>query len=206
MHISFSRAGRHFGAQTVFKNLDLSLEPGQRAAVLGGNGSGKSTLLKCTYGALSLSEGSVTWQWENQNLSPFEAAQKMSYAGPYFELIEELTALDFLKYYQRFRDFKGDTTPAYILEQAWLSEARQKPITHFSSGMKQRLKLALALFSDSSVVLLDEPTSNLDPKGMEWYQKLLKNELENRTLLVGSNFSETETFLCEEKLELKDYQ
>jgi ABC-type multidrug transport system ATPase subunit len=70
--------------------------------------------------------------------------------------------------------------------------------------MKQRLKLALALFSKSAVVLLDESTSNLDPKGMEWYQTLLNNELENRTFLVGSNFSDTETFLCEGRLELKD--
>ena len=206
MHIEFKNAARHFGAQTVFQNLNISLEPGQRYAVLGGNGSGKSTLLKTIYGALSLSEGSVSWQYSNKELSPFEAAHRMSFAGPYFELIEELTAQEFLTYYGRFREFLPELSQANILEKAWLADAATKEIRHFSSGMKQRLKLALALFSNNAVVLLDEPTSNLDPKGMDWFQALLKENLGERSLFVGSNFSDAETFLCEEKIELKDYQ
>jgi len=206
MHIEFKNGARHFGAQTVFQNLNLSLKPGERYAVLGGNGSGKSTLLKSIYGALSLSEGSISWQVNNKELSPFEAAQQMSFAGPYFELIEELTALDFLNYYGRFRKYLPNCNPQTILEKAWLANAADKEIRNFSSGMKQRLKLALALLSANEVVLLDEPTSNLDPKGMNWFQQLLKDNLGGRSLFVGSNFSEVETFLCEEKLELKEYQ
>jgi ABC-type multidrug transport system ATPase subunit len=207
MQINFNQASRTFGAQTVFKNLSQTFAPGSQTAVLGGNGSGKSTFLKTVYGALGLSQGTVQWQsGAGHNLSPFEAAKNMSYAGPYFELIEELTALEFLKFYQRFRPYRLGFTADVILERTLLTEAANKQISNFSSGMKQRLKIGLALFSASEVVILDEPTSNLDPKGMEWYQTLLKNELENRTLLVGSNFSDTETFLCEEKLELRKYQ
>ena len=207
MQIDFNQASRTFGAQTVFKNLSESFAPGSQTAVLGGNGSGKSTFLKTVYGALGLSQGTVKWQCDaGHNLSPFEAAKNMSYAGPYFELIEELTALEFLKFYQRFRPYRLGFTADVILERTLLTEAASKQISNFSSGMKQRLKLALALFSVSEVVILDEPTSNLDPKGMEWYQALLNKELGARSLFVGSNFSETETFLCTAKLELKDYQ
>lgn len=204
MKISFEKAGRKFGAQVVFQNLSRTFEPGCRVAVLGGNGSGKSTFLKTLYGSLSLSSGTIAHEIAGQELKGHAVARQMSFAGPYFELIEELPATEFLEYYQRFRQFKPQISSADILERAMLSQATSKQVSNFSSGMKQRLKLALALFSKTEVVILDEPTSNLDPKGMKWYQELLKSELEDRSLFVGSNFSETETFLCEEKLELKD--
>lgn len=205
MKITFEKAGRKFGAQVVFQNLSRSFEPGCRVAVLGGNGSGKSTFLKTLYGSLSLSSGKVVHEQAGQKLQGHAVARQIAFAGPYFELIEELPAQEFLDYYQRFRQLKPSTTTAQVLDAALLTEAAQKQISNFSSGMKQRLKLALALFSQTEVVILDEPTSNLDPKGMEWFQKLLESELGKRSLFVGSNFSATETFLCEEKVELKDY-
>lgn len=206
MKINFENASRKFGAQVVFKNLSRNFKPGCRVAVLGGNGSGKSTFLKIVYSSLSLSSGKITHQSANQELHGHAVAHQMSFAGPYFELIEELPTSEFLDYYQRFRKLRPGINTAHLLERALLSDAGKKLISNFSSGMKQRLKLALALFSDTQVVILDEPTSNLDPRGMKWYQELMEKELGNRSLFVGSNFSDTEIFLCEEKLELKNYQ
>lgn len=205
MKITFENAGRKFGAQVVFQNLSRTFEPGCRVAVLGGNGSGKSTFLKTLYGSLSLSSGTSVHEIAGEKLKGHEVARQMSFAGPYFELIEELPAAEFLDYYQRFRQFKPQISTAQVLEAAMLTKAANKQISNFSSGMKQRLKLALALFSQTKVVILDEPTSNLDPKGMDWFQELLKSELESRSLFVGSNFSDTETFLCEENVELIGY-
>lgn len=205
MQIELRQAERKFGAQIVFQNLDLKLVPGSRWAVLGGNGSGKSTFLKCLYGALTLSKGEIEYlNDQDKALDPIEAARQFSYSGPYFELIEELPAQEFLETYQRFR--KLEASPAEILEFAYLEKSALKPIKLFSSGMKQRLRLSLALFSQSQVVILDEPSANLDPDGVAWLQESLKAKLASRTLLIGSNFDPQEIFLCEEKLELRNYK
>lgn len=205
MQIELRQAERKFGAQIVFQNLDLKLVPGSRWAVLGGNGSGKSTFLKCLYGALTLSKGEIEYlNDQDKALDPIEAARQFSYSGPYFELIEELPAQEFLEIYQRFR--KLEASPAEILEFAFLEKSALKPIKLFSSGMKQRLRLSLALFSQSQVVILDEPSANLDPDGVAWFQESLKAKLASRTLLIGSNFDPQEIFLCEEKLELRNYK
>tara|TARA_R110002050_G_scaffold273104_1_gene416985 strand:+ start:4516 stop:5136 length:621 start_codon:yes stop_codon:yes gene_type:complete len=203
MRVEFKDAQRSFGAQIVFDKLNYSLEEGTKTAVLGGNGSGKSTLLKCLYGALSLSHGMVIYQAHQKELKAQEAVHKISFSGPYFELIEELEALEFLETYQRFRRLL--ITPAEILNHAYLEKSSHKKIKQFSSGMKQRLRLSLALFSASDLVILDEPTANLDPKGIEWYKELLAAQLGQRSLVIGSNFSEDEIFLCQQKLIVSDY-
>ncbi len=203
MQVEFKDAQRRFGAQMVFDKLNYTFAAGSKTAVLGGNGSGKSTLLKCLYGALGLSAGEVVYNFGNQKLKAQEAVYQISFSGPYFELIEELEAQEFLETYQRFR--KLLINPSDILNQAYLSDSASKKIKQFSSGMKQRLRLSLALFSVSELVILDEPTANLDPKGIAWYQELLKTQLGKRSLVVGSNFSEEEIFLCKDKLKVADF-
>lgn len=203
MHINLEDAERIFGAQVVFQNLNYHFAEGSKTAILGGNGSGKSTLLKCLYGALSLSGGKISYQQNNKVLKNDQLIGEISFSGPYFELIEELSALEFLRTYQGFRPLS--LSPSEILAQAYLEKSAQKKIKQFSSGMKQRLRLSLALFSKSSLVILDEPSANLDPKGIEWYQKLLETNLGKRSLIVGSNFSEEEIFLCHDQLKVTDY-
>lgn len=205
MEIVLQKAGRSFGAQQVFQNLDLAIAPGDRLAVLGGNGSGKSTLLKCLYGALSLSAGSIRFQRApNEEVPALEAGRSSSYAAPYLELIEELPALEFLQIYRRFRNL--NLRPEALLEAAYLEQSALKQIMNLSSGMRQRLRLALALHSSSEVVLLDEPTSNLDPAGVAWFQEQLQQNLGDRTLVVGSNFQQEEIFYCSREIALRDYQ
>lgn len=206
MRIELRDIGRRFGEQTIFSGITANFEQGEKWAILGGNGSGKSTLIKIIYGALMPSTGSVTHLKKEKALEGFALAQACSIAGPYLELIEELSVRDFLSTYQKFRSFCRGYQSEDILAMAKLEDAAGKSIRNLSSGMKQRLRLSLALGSASEVVLLDEPTSNLDPEGVDWYQKLLENELGGRTLLVGSNFSDTETFLCEPTLSLKQYK
>lgn len=203
MRVEFKDAQRSFGPQIVFDKLNYSFEEGSKTAVLGGNGSGKSTLLKCLYGALSLSNGEVIYQTVLKDLKVQEAVNKISFSGPYFELIEELEALEFLETYQRFRRLL--ISPKDILHRAYLEKSSRKKIKQFSSGMKQRLRLSLALFSASDMVILDEPTANLDPQGIEWYKELLRSELGERSLVIGSNFSEDEIFLCQDKLKISNF-
>jgi len=203
MQVEFKDAQRRFGAQIVFDKLNFTFAEGSKTAVLGGNGSGKSTLLKCLYGALGLSDGKLIYQSQNKELKAQEAVYQISFSGPYFELIEELPAQEFLETYQRFRRLLIE--PADILSYAYLADSSSKKIKQFSSGMKQRLRLSLALFSASELVILDEPTANLDPTGIAWYKELLRTKLGNRSLVIGSNFSEDEIFLCDKELKVTDF-
>lgn len=206
MEIHFQQAGRRFPGQIVFQNLDLKIEEGSRWAILGGNGSGKSTFLKTAFGALSLSEGKVQHFQNGKAISLQNAALQIAYAAPYFELIEELSVLNFLEKAAGFRKFKSTYSPKTVLERALLKDAAQKKIRNLSSGMKQRLRLCLALLSESDFLILDEPTSNLDKAGAQWFRELLETELEGRSLLIGTNFNEDEGFLCEQQLRITDYQ
>lgn len=206
MEIQFRNASRNFPGQLVFKDLNLKIEEGSRWAILGGNGSGKSTFLKTAFGALSLSKGAVEHHHNNQLLSLQAAALKIGYAAPYLELIEELEVFNFLKKAQDFRPFKAPYQAESVLERALLKEAARKKIRNLSSGMKQRLKLCLALLSEVDLIILDEPSSNLDQAGSQWYRDLLQEELDGRSLLVGTNYNEDEGFLCEQELRITDYQ
>lgn len=206
MEILFRGAGRKFPGQIVFQNLDLHLEKGSSWAILGGNGSGKSTFLKCAFGALSLSDGQVEHRQNGITLSMADAALQIAYAAPYLELIEELQVLDFLQKAEGFRPFKQGLKAQDVLERALLKEAASKKIRNLSSGMKQRLRLCLALLSETNLVILDEPGSNLDQKGLAWYRELLESEIGSRTLLIGTNYNEDEAFLCKQELRITDYQ
>lgn len=205
MKLRFQKASRKFGNQNIFMDLNLEIENGSRWAILGANGSGKSTFLKCAYGALSLTEGRIEYQAKDGSLSPTEAAHRMGYSAPYFELIEELSAVEFLNTLQKFRPFQKDWESQQILEACLLEHAAKKRIADFSSGMKQRLRLGVAVLSEVDLVILDEPSSNLDKEGLAWYQRFLEAHLNNRTLLVGTNYSEDEAFLCDQKLLITDY-
>lgn len=206
MEIEFRGAGRKFPGQIVFQNLSLTIADGSTWAILGGNGSGKSTFLKTAFGALSLSAGSLEHRHGNRTIDLAEAALRIGYAAPYLELIEELQVLDFLKKAQGFRSFRKGLKAQDVLERALLKDASTKRIRNLSSGMKQRLRLCLALLSDVDLVLLDEPGSNLDHAGLQWYRELVETELAGRTLLIGTNYNEDEAFLCKEELRITDYQ
>ncbi len=191
-----------FGRQIVVNTLSFHLQSGSRTAVVGGNGSGKSTLLKLLLGALRPHSGQLEMGMNKQIFSLDELPFKVSFTGPYVELIEELSLRELIEYHSSFRPFIKGLEPIDVLKMIGLEEAKDKSLQHFSSGMKQRVKLALCLLSDSEMVLLDEPVSNLDQKGIDWYQELLREQLGNRTLVVGSNHIKTEVFYCSDQIEM----
>lgn len=206
MRIELRDIGRRFDQQHIFSGITADLLPGETWALLGGNGSGKSTLIKLIYGALTPSDGSIKYFEDEGELEGFAIARSFSLAGPYLELMEELSVREFLETYQKFRPLRTNLTVPDLIAMARLEEAAEKAIRHLSSGMKQRLRLTLALGVASAVVILDEPTSNLDPAGVSWYQALLKEHLGQRSLLIGSNFNEAETFYCQQELRLEQYK
>ena len=111
-----------------------------------------------------------------------------------------------LKFHFAFKSpVKGITIPL-ILERIGFKNPGHKVIRLFSSGMKQRVKLVLALLSDVPLILLDEPTMNLDAAGTGWYLELVREFMEGRTILVCSNLQQQETAFCTEKLFIEDYK
>ncbi len=187
MRITVTEAGKRFNRDWIFRGLNLEFKPGTHYAITGHNGSGKSTLLQCIAGAMHLSEGDISYHNAATVLDKDNWYQHVSICTPYLEVIEEMTATEFLDYHSAFKPMKkGWDTPG-MLNEIGLTKAANKQIRHFSSGMKQRVKLAQAFFSETQVLILDEPCSNLDKMGFDLYKKLITQHTADRLVLIGSN-------------------
>ncbi len=177
--------GKRFQRQVVIQPMDVYVDEPGVYVVLGSNGSGKSTLLKMLAGMLTPSRGTLTYT-KNSSIIPPELRYKhLAFAGPYLDIIEEMTLLEFLRFTAVFRPFNG--SPEDCLKWMNLEQHAAKPIAAFSSGMKQRVKLGLALFSTADVLFLDEPVSHLDAKAISWYQDALNKAAETKIVFVASN-------------------
>ncbi|MCF8319370.1 MAG: ATP-binding cassette domain-containing protein [Sphingobacteriaceae bacterium] len=205
MRLVLENIGRRFNQEWIFKSLSYTLESKQSYAVLGSNGSGKSTLIQLIAGNLSSSEGKINYEIGDKKLEAEDIYQYLSLAAPYLELIEEFTLEEQLNFHFQFKKLLPGTTKENLLETLNLKGAQLKAIKYFSSGMKQRVKLALAVFSDTPLLLLDEPTANLDEQGIAWYRSLISQYSVNRTLVVCSN-QQHEYDYCTHQIQLADYK
>lgn len=201
MQIHLSNIGKRYNQEWIFRGVTRDFISGNGYAVLGPNGSGKSTFLQVIAGNLLPSEGTI-----QHGVDAASLYRSVSIAAPYLELIEEFTLMEMLEFHEKFKSFmKGLSIPdvLHILE---LEKAKNKAIRYFSSGMKQRVRLALAILSDTSLLVLDEPTSNLDKAGVEWYSTLIKEYLSGRITIVGSNQQLPEYSFCVHHLDISDYK
>jgi len=212
MTISLSDAGKRFNRDWIFRHLTYTFEAGKSYAITGPNGSGKSTLLQSIGGALHLNEGNVQYLSAGQAGSMLnvqcpndEQFRYVSLCAPYLEVIEEMTVKEFLEFHSQFKSFLPPVSINEIIAIVGLEKAMNKQIRFYSSGMKQRVKLAQCIFSDVPVILLDEPCTNLDAEGVALYQKLINDYCSNRLVLVSSN-DEVEFSFCKERLSIMDYK
>ena len=186
MKIILSDAGKRFNREWIFRHFDYHFFSSRAYAITGPNGSGKSTLLQFIAGALMPSEGKIAYY--NPDDKPEEEFFRfISIAAPYLETIEELTANEFFKFHNQFKPLINGMTVSKILDKVGLKDADDKQIRYYSSGMKQRLKLAQAFFSDTPILLLDEPTTNLDGPGIALYHELIQDYAGERLLIISSN-------------------
>ncbi|MDB5253007.1 MAG: transporter ATP-binding protein [Flaviaesturariibacter sp.] len=187
MKIELTRAGKRFNYDWIFRNLTLQFSSGTSYAITGPNGSGKSTLLGCIGGLLQPSEGVIAFSRNDAEIDAGQTFRLISLCAPYLDVIEEMTLTEFFGFHQSFKPFLAGTTTDGIIDSIGLGGAREKQIRYFSSGMKQRVKLAQAVFSDTPVLLLDEPCSNLDTDGIALYQSLIERYAGDRIIIVCSN-------------------
>ncbi len=205
MKILLSDAGKRYNREWIFRGLTYEFTDTDAYAITGNNGSGKSTLLQIIAGAVQHSEGKVDFINAAGNIAAEHHHQFLSIAAPYLELPEEMTLIEFLEFHHSFKSFLSSFTAKSIIHLLGLEKARNKQLRNFSSGMKQRVKLAQAILSDVPVVLLDEPCTNLDAEGISLYHKLINDYCGNRLVIVSSN-DEVEYKFCNHKLSIMDYK
>jgi ABC-type multidrug transport system ATPase subunit len=204
--IVLSDAGKRFNREWIYRHCDYEFSAGRAYAITGPNGSGKSTLLQAIAGSMQLSEGTIVWNdWQEKNIDAEQIYKQLAIAAPYLELIEEMTAKEFLEFHTQFKPLIASVTIDEILSIISLDKAAGKQIRYFSSGMKQRVKLAQAIFSDVPLLLLDEPCTNLDASGFALYHSLIKNYCMHKLIVVSSN-DELEFNFCDQVVKIMDYK
>jgi ABC-type multidrug transport system ATPase subunit len=205
LKIQLSEASKRFQYEWIFRNLSITLLSGQSLAITGSNGSGKSTLLKCISGAVPITSGKIEYSLNDKLIEESFWFSTLSIAAPYMELPEEFTLKELIAFHFKFKKPLQQISIDEILERIYLKEHCNKQVGQFSSGMKQRVKLGLALFSDVPLILLDEPTSNLDQKGIAWYQDMISEFKQDRIIIICSN-EEREYHFCDQKIALESFK
>ncbi len=205
MKITLENIGRRFNRDWIFRGIDYTFTGGETYAILGPNGSGKSTLLQVLNGSLSPSAGTISYFYEDKPVEVEQVFGHLSLAAPYLELIEEFTLDEMITFHFKFKGYKKGINKEQIIDLLNLPGSKNKDIRYFSSGMKQRLKLALAFCADTPILMLDEPTSNLDSQGVDWYLSLVQQFAANRLTIICSN-QEQEYSFCTRSLNISDYK
>jgi len=205
MKISLTDAGKRFNRDWIFRHLTYEFSAGQSYAIIGPNGSGKSTLLQVLSGGMHLNEGNGQWAIDNKQLTDENIYNYVSICAPYLEVVEEMTLIEFLNFHSGFKPFLSSITSEKIISILGLENAVNKQIRNYSSGMRQRVKLAQAIFSDVPVILLDEPCTNLDTTGVELYKQLIQNYCQKRMVIVSSNDHHEYDF-CTNRINITDWK
>lgn len=205
MTISLEKVGKRFNREWIFRKLDLNVTASAAVAITGPNGSGKSTLLQVIAGNLLASEGLVKYHNGLREVPPDQFYQYLSFAAPYLDIIEDFTLEEFLKFHFKFKKLRNGVECKELPEMLQLANAATKPIKNFSTGMRQRVKLGICFYSDCPILLLDEPATNLDKRGVDWYISEIEKIKDQRLIFVSSNV-EAEYAFCREKINILDYK
>lgn len=206
MNLTLVNIAKKFQKDWVFRNVNYKFEIPGTYVIKGANGSGKSTLLKLISSSLSSTEGTQELSLNGKKIELENWNEHITYAAPYFELIDEMSLKEFLAFYTKFKPLREGISIPEFLKITYLANSSEKQIKNFSSGMKQRLRLALAWLSNTTIVLLDEPTSNLDQKGIDWYKQLAAKHTQNRLIIVCSNNIDDDSFFCKNSLYIEDFK
>lgn len=229
MDLKLKNIGKRYNYEWIFREVNYDFTSDNNYVILGANGSGKSTLLQVIAGNLIASEGSIEYRSqklevrsEKQELihETKDSRQKtqdliipeeeifkhLSFASPYLELFDEFTLIESIEFQGQFKPFYDGLTTQAIIELTQLEKAKDKQLKQYSSGMKQRVRLALAILCDTPLLLLDEPSSNLDKKSIDWYQNLVAQYSNNRLIIVCSNEQEYEYPFCNKEIFIEDYK
>ncbi len=206
MQIELNDIGKKFNTEWIFRKVSFSFPENSISAILGRNGSGKSTLLQVVAGNLHPNAGLVIYTMNGAEVPGNEIFRHLSMVAPYMEMIEDFTLAEMFQFHFSFKRFLQGFDMASATDLLGFTNVKHKQIRQFSSGMKQRVKLITAILSDVPLLLLDEPTMNLDKAGIDWYLDLIHRFAGNRTVIICSNLHQTESAFAAKSLLIEDYK
>ncbi|MCX6158996.1 MAG: ABC transporter ATP-binding protein [Ignavibacteriota bacterium] len=201
---------KSFLNKVIFKNVTLDFVKGDSVAITGRNGSGKSTLLKVLANLIKPNKGKVEIFDDGKEVIPDKVHMHLGMIAPYINLYDELTAYENLEFFfdlkcksDKYSDKKERIK--YLLDKINLYGRRNDDVKNYSSGMKQRVKLAFAIINDPEILLLDEPRTNLDVEGIDLVYKVAEEQKQKGILILATNEPE-DTGLCSRIISIEDYK
>jgi len=203
--ILLEQVSKRYRNHWIFKGISYTFDAGKTYAILGANGSGKSTLLRIIAGMQHANKGKITYISGEKEITAEQIFSSVSFAAPGMDLIEEMTLAEFLNFHFTFKNLLKGHSISSIVDSLGMQSVKHKFLHEFSSGMKQRVKLAQAFFSDTPLLLLDEPCSNLDSQGVTLYQDWLDQYGTGRTTIIASN-DEREYVSATHTLSVEDFK
>jgi ABC-type multidrug transport system ATPase subunit len=206
IQVSIDKLGKRHQNQWIFREVNFNFSGTDKIAIVGFNGSGKSTLLQIISGFQNCSEGKILITENNINIDDNHRYKYFSIGAPYIDIPEELNVTEFINFFAPIKPLKDEIDSSNFAALAQLENTKNKSIKHFSSGMKQRVKLAFAILSKAPVLLLDEPLSNLDSIGEKWYHDLINQYAKDKLVFVASNNIPAEISFCNQTININDYK
>ena len=188
MKLSVEKIGKNFGEKKIFRDISFELSPGMSAAIVGPNGSGKTTLVRIICGLIRQSAGEVKYIKDNKQILMEDIYKNIGFVGPYLELYEELTARENIMFFAKMKRVPNAVEKfSSLMNRLNLIGRDDDQVKTYSSGMKQRLKYVFALIGDPEILILDEPTSNLDTDGIDRVYDIMIEQKKNKLLLLATN-------------------
>ena len=195
-----------YGRRLIFNKLNKEFNSGNIYGLSGRNGSGKSTLSKIIAGIISPTSGKVIHKSDDKIIQSEELHNHIGFVSPYLVLYDEFTAEENLIHFSKIRGIKYDSERAsYLLNQFGIYDRRSDLLRAYSSGMKQRMKFIFALQHEPKLLLLDEPTSNLDSAGKDKVYEVVKT-LADKTLVIVASNEESDLALCSDNILIENYK
>jgi heme exporter protein A len=191
MKITINKLAKIYNSKKVFSSISWQPEPGKCNLVTGPNGSGKSTLLRLICGLEKPSAGSIKITFNNDELSVSEIRKVTGLVTPDLALYRHLTARENMLFFAKLGgSFPTEKELCEILVKVGLAGSIDYPLAVFSTGMKQRLKLAYAIFHEPALLLLDEPNTNLDDEGKIVVNSIISEYKSKSMVIIATNDQE----------------
>lgn len=187
MQIIAEKLSKKYSSGWIFKNFNKVFETNKAYGFAGPNGSGKSTMLQVLSGMIPPSQGKLMFAMDGKAIHEDQWYREVSFAAPYAELYDYMKLHELLRHHLQFKTLYEDISLNDLVEWVQVKDHSSKYIKSYSSGMKQRLKLALAICTKSNLLVLDEPQTNLDEWNAAWYIDLLQRYRHNRIVMIASN-------------------
>jgi len=188
MKLSVEKIGKNFGEKKIFRDISFDLSPGMSAVIVGPNGSGKTTLVRIICGLIRPSSGEVKYMKDSKQILMEDIYNRIGFVGPYLELYEELTARENLMFFAKMKRVPNAVEKfSSLMNRLNLNGREDDQVKTYSSGMRQRLKYVFALIGNPEILILDEPTSNLDSDGIERVYDIMMEQKTNNILLLATN-------------------